>query len=91
MDYLGDAGVLAHVEEGRVACPDCRAAASGGVHARLGDEALALLASAVEQGPEQWAAYRPHPAAGREFSRAVDLLVRYHMGLAWEQGGFVRA
>ncbi|EKO40249.1 MAG: recombinational DNA repair protein (RecF pathway) [Solidesulfovibrio magneticus str. Maddingley MBC34] len=88
---LGQTGAVCHVEEGRVACPDCRAAASGGVHARLGGEALALLASAVEQGPEQWAACRPHPAAGREFSRAVDLLVRYHMGLAWEQGGFVRA
>jgi DNA repair protein RecO (recombination protein O) len=88
---FGPGGAVCQVEEGCIVCPRCRAGATGGVRAPLGGEALALLAASVEQGPGQWAVCRPHPAAAREFSRTVDLLVRYHMGLAWEQGGFVRA
>lgn len=81
---------VCHVEAGRLTCPDCRQT-GGGVRQHLSGAALCLLATAVGDTPEAWAASRPEPAAAREFSRTVDLLVRYHMGLAWEQGGFVRA
>lgn len=81
---------VCHVEAGRLTCPDCRCE-SDGVRQHLGCGALALLATAVAGAPDAWADCRPEPAAAREFSRTVDLLVRYHMGLAWEQGGFVRA
>jgi len=85
-------GAVCHVEDGRLFCPRCRDnGTTGGVRQALGGQALSLLESAVCRGPLQWAACRPEPAAAREFSRTVDLLVRYHMGLAWEQGGFVRA
>ena len=79
------------MEAGRLLCPTCRDAAAGGVRQSLGVQALSLLEAAVTRQPLDWAGCRPEPAAGREFSRTVDLLVRYHMGLAWEQGGFVRA
>jgi len=88
---IGDDGAVCHVEEGKILCPACRQTGSGGVRLPLGGEALSLLQAAVGRDPGCWADCRPEPAAAREFSRAVDLLVRYHMGLAWEQGGFVRA
>ncbi len=89
---LSQEGAVCHVEEGRLYCPRCCGhATSGGVRQHLGGGALALLEAAVGLEPPHWAACRPEPAAAREFSRVVDLLVRYHMGLAWEQGGFVRA
>lgn len=86
---LGGHGAVCHVEEGRMTCPGCRDV-SPGVRQRLGGEALALLAAAVSREPCHWTACTQGPEAGREFSRTVDLLVRYHMGLAWEHGGFVR-
>lgn len=88
---MGDCGAVCHVEEGKILCPACRSATAGGVRLPLSSEALSLLEAAVGQDPGGWAVCRPQPSAAREFSRAVDLLVRYHMGLAWEQGGFVRA
>uniref|UniRef100_I2Q138 DNA repair protein RecO n=1 Tax=Desulfovibrio sp. U5L TaxID=596152 RepID=I2Q138_9BACT len=88
---LAGEGAVCHVEAGRIVCPDCRNGLDGGVRQPLGPGALALFDAAVAKDPGHWAACRPEPAAAREFSRTVDLLVRYHMGLAWEQGGFVRA
>lgn len=87
---LSGQGAVCHVEAGRLTCSRCRGGGPG-VHQPLGDEALALLETAVHGEPEAWARCRPGSGAGREFSQVVDMLVRYHMGLAWEQGGFVRA
>ena len=87
---LGDQGAVCHVEPGKLLCGHCRDDASG-IHQHLSGAALSLMTLAVGGLPEDWASCRPDPAAGREFSRTVDLLVRYHLGLAWEQGGFVRA
>ncbi|EFL53184.1 DNA repair protein RecO [Solidesulfovibrio fructosivorans JJ]] len=88
---FGDDEAVCHVEAGRLTCPDCRRGGDHGVRQHLAPEALSLLESAVSGDPGAWAACRPDPAAAREFSRTVDLLVRFHLGLAWEQGGFVRA
>lgn len=87
---LGPGGAVCHVDQGKLLCRGCRDDALS-VRQTLGPGALALLEAAVSGHPAQWAACRPDPAAGREFSRTVDLLVRYHLGLTWEQGGFVRA
>lgn len=87
---LGSEGAICLVEQGKFFCRHCRDA-SLGVRQQLGAGALALMRLAIAGRPADWAACRPDPAAGREFSRTVDLLVRYHLGLAWEQGGFVRA
>lgn len=88
---LSQAGAVCQVEQGRLLCGRCRGHGGPGVRQRLGPGALGLMDLAVTGRPGDWAACRPDPAAGREFSRAVDLLVRYHLGLAWEQGGFTRA
>jgi DNA repair protein RecO (recombination protein O) len=88
---LAELGAVCHVEAGKLTCPRCRDTSASGVRQRLSGEALSLLEAAVGREPAQWAVCRPEPGAAREFSRTVDLLVRYHMGLAWEQGGFVRA
>lgn len=87
---LGETGAVCHVEQGKLLCRRCRDDGAG-VRQRLDPGALTLLEAAVSGRPADWAACRPDPAAAREFSRTVDLLVRYHLGLAWEQGGFVRA
>jgi DNA repair protein RecO (recombination protein O) len=82
---------VCHVEAGRLTCVACRDDNAPGVRQRLGAGALGLLEAAVGGDACAWAACRPEAGAAREFSRTVDLLVRYHMGLAWERGGFVRA
>ena len=87
---LEDRGAVCHVEPGKLLCDHCRDGTPG-IRQRLSAAAVSLMALAVTGQPVAWAACRPDPAAGREFSRTVDLLVRYHLGLAWEQGGFVRA
>ena len=87
---FGPEGAVCRVEQGKLVCRSCRDGAAGVCQA-LGTGALCLLETAVSGQPSRWAACRPDPAAGREFSRTVDLLVRYHLGLAWEHSGFVRA
>jgi DNA repair protein RecO (recombination protein O) len=82
---------VCHVEAGRLTCAACREDNAPGVRQRLSAPALALFETAVSGDARAWASCRPEPAAAREFSRTVDLLVRYHLGLTWEQGGFVRA
>ncbi len=87
---LAAAGAVCHVEAGKFLCPGCQDA-SPGVRQPLGPGALSLMEAAVSGQPGEWATSRPEPAAAREFARTVDLLVQYHLGLAWEQGRFVRA
>ena len=77
------------VEEGRVLCPACRFEGRGTV-LPLGRESLSILAAVECSPPSEWALLTPGTQARMECGRALDLFVRYHLGLTWEHGSFTR-
>ncbi|MEW5772654.1 MAG: DNA repair protein RecO [Thermodesulfobacteriota bacterium] len=73
------------VERGRVCCAACAERAPG---LDLGGEALDLLERVRTSGPRDWRDARPGSEVRRQCYAAVDLYVRYHLGLAWAGGSF---
>lgn len=88
-DMLQADGARFVVEEGRVLCPCCRFEGRGTTLA-LGREALAVLTAVECSPPQEWARLDPGAKARMECARALDMLVRYHLGLTWEHGSFTR-
>ena len=88
-DLLETGGARFVVEEGRVLCPGCRYEGRG-TAVSLGQEALALLSLVECSPPGEWSRQTPGPQARMECGRALDMLVRYHLGLTWEHGSFTR-
>ncbi len=88
-DTLQTGGARFVVEEGRVLCPACRLEGRN-TAVPLGREALTILAAVACSPPADWAGLTPGTQARMECSRALDLLVRYHLGLTWEHGSFTR-
>lgn len=76
------------VEQGQVACAEH--AQGQGRRIPLGSEALDILRAVKAGLPEDWHALEPSPVARRQLYDAVDGMVRYHLGLAWEDGRFQR-
>ncbi|MGE4298576.1 MAG: DNA repair protein RecO [Desulfovibrionaceae bacterium] len=92
-----DAATAFHfmVEQGRVVCGDClpgvvRADAAHAMRLPLSGEALKSLEFVCGNPPRDWARLCLSPHVLRECSRTVDSFVQYHMGLAWDRGGFRR-
>jgi len=88
-DLLQAGGARFVVEEGRVLCPACRYEGQGTALA-LGRESLAVLTAVECSPPSEWAQLVPGAQARMECGRALDMLVRYHLGLTWEHGSFTR-
>lgn len=87
-DLRNSVAPLFLVEEGQVVCSEH--ALGAGRRVPLGEEALKVL-KAVDRGrPEDWAMLEPSPVARRQVYDAVEGMVRYHLGLAWEDGRFQR-
>ncbi len=93
-EQTASVGAYLDVQAGQMLCSVC-----GGNNARraemffLRPEALALLGAVQTRPPEEWrasAAVIASPAAYREWARAMDHFIRYHVGLSWENGYFVR-
>lgn len=84
-------GHSAHLllREGRLVCPSCAVAAVGPGLA-VSNEALTAVRMAQRLSPREWTSVLLPPFAAREFSRAVDGFIEYHVGLAWDRGRFVR-
>ena len=83
------------VEQGRVVCDCClpgAVCADEGHAMRLSLSKGALKALEFVRGrtPREWLRLRLSPHVVRECSRTVDSFVQYHMGLAWDRGGFRR-
>lgn len=76
------------VEQGRVVCGEC--VDKPGHRIRLGEEALGLLSLVRTASPTDWLGVSPGPVARRRFYDAVDGYMRYHLGLAWDEGRFRR-
>jgi len=56
----------------------------------LRPETLGALRDIRSIAPSQWAGIPLSPLAAREFARAVDGFIQYHVGIAWDRGRFVR-
>lgn len=77
------------LREGRIICPSC-AGARPEYRLPLGPDALVILEKVRDMPPSGWGAIPLTPLSSREFARAVDGFIEYHLGIAWEKGGFVR-
>ena len=77
------------LREGCVVCPSCCGHRSEQL-LPLRQETLGVLRDIRTVPPSQWAGILPSPHAAREFARAVDGFIQYHVGIAWDRGRFVR-
>lgn len=77
------------LRDGQVLCRGCAATAQG-MALPLGPATLEALAAVHAMPPALWAGIALSPDCGREFSRAVDGFIQYHVGISWERGRFVR-
>jgi DNA repair protein RecO (recombination protein O) len=75
--------------EGRIACCACAGFFQDN-RLPLGPEALSALRRLHVLPPADWHGLGLPPSAEREFSMAVDAFVRYHVGIFWKDGRFVR-
>lgn len=88
-DLRNSVAPLFMVEEGQVVCSEH--AGGFGRRVPLGEEAIRVLRAVQNAAsPENWAALEPSPVARRQVYDAVEGMVRYHLGLAWEDGRFQR-
>jgi len=76
------------IEDGIMLCPSC--ARPEGTRFRLSWQALALLNHLKNGELGKWVAWNPPPDLRRELYRFVDFFVRYHLGIAYEDGRFCR-
>ncbi|TVM35082.1 DNA repair protein RecO [Oceanidesulfovibrio marinus] len=84
MDQGGTTHFL-FVEEGRVLCRACAGRKfAAGRPLPLSPESAYVLGPVVDAGPSAWLQLEISPRARRECAAAVDALVRYHLGLSWE-------
>ena len=77
------------LREGRIVCSAC-SGAERGHRIPLGEESMALFEAVRSLPPSGWNGMAPSGAAMREFARAVDGFIQYHVGIAWDRGRFVR-
>jgi DNA repair protein RecO (recombination protein O) len=77
------------IRAGRAACPSC-ARASSDYRLPLGPDTVSMLQALHTLPPGDWAGPAAHAAAAGEFAGAVDAFIRYHVGITWENGNFVR-
>ncbi len=80
-------GAYLFVHEGRLVCEDCGGRLSGQAF-YLGAEAVGVLSSVCSLPPDGWGACER--SAAKQCGRAMDAFIRFHVGLAWENGRFVR-
>lgn len=86
---LGRDGACLFLQEGRLACPACSRKLSG-QRFFLGEQSLNVLTLLPELPPLAWPELWLPPASSRECARAIDEFIRYHVGISWEHGRFVR-
>jgi DNA repair protein RecO (recombination protein O) len=77
------------VRDGRIVCRRCKSITDGAA-LLLGLEALEALSAIAVLPPTEWGSLGLSPGGAREFARAVDGFIQYHVGISWEQGRFVR-
>ncbi|UIJ38800.1 DNA repair protein RecO [Desulfobaculum bizertense] len=76
------------VEEGRILCGECSSA--GGRRVPLNGRVLSILEHVCRNTPKAWCSLELAGEDRRIIYDAVDSLVRWHLGLKWEDGRFLR-
>ena len=76
------------VREGTLTCPKCPP--MQGTFVDISKETLDALRFVQQNPPLQWSKLALSPQVRREFSRAMDGFIQYHIGLTWENGRFRR-
>lgn len=87
---LAEQGAYFQVRQGRVVCQAC-ARLHGTEGLFLSGQAVAVLTCVQQEPPLSWAGLALAPGVARECARAIDGFIHYHVGLAWENGRFVRS
>ena len=77
------------LREGCIICPSCCGHRAEQL-LPLRSETLGALHNIRAVPPSQWAGIVLSSLAAREFARAVDGFIQYHVGIAWDRGRFVR-
>lgn len=75
--------------EGKIVCPVC-STHERGQRLPLEAESLSVFEAVRSLPPPDWSGIVMSPKAMREFGRAVDGFIQYHIGIAWDRGRFVR-
>lgn len=77
------------LREGKIVCSDCSDSEQG-YRLPLGEESMALFEVVRSLPPSRWGGVTLSEAGMREFARAVDGFIQYHVGIAWDRGRFVK-
>ena len=86
---LEQSGGFLGIDQGLMLCPACRPRCSMPV--RLDPDALNALRSLPRTPPSLWPGIFNMPQASKQaFSRAVDAMISYHLGLHWANGRFMQ-
>lgn len=86
---ISEQGADLLLHEGRIVCRAC-SRMEAGQRLPLGAEALRGIESIRNCQPQQWGELSFSPAGGRELARAVDGFIQFHVGIAWQEGRFVK-
>lgn len=78
------------VSQGQISCADCARNGRAPDKLPLTPEGLSVLARVKADRPLAWACLHMTPATARECAKAIDGFIQYHVGLAWENGRFMR-
>lgn len=75
------------IEQGRMACCVCELE-KGGMSLNMSPGTLKTMERVYQTSPQKWLGIKLSAQVRREFAGAVDNFVRFHLGLAWENGRF---
>ncbi len=78
------------IEEGGVLCSGCRARRAGVTGALISGPGLDTLEKGRRARPPAWPGLTLSPRDRRGAAYCLDGMLRWHAGLAWERGRFVR-
>ncbi|NJB66763.1 DNA repair protein RecO (recombination protein O) [Desulfobaculum xiamenense] len=76
------------IEEGRISCEAC--ATEHGWRIPLNAGSLAVLDRVRRESPRQWCSLVPDAADRRRLFDVADGFMRWHLGLRWEDGRFLK-
>ncbi|MDD6088581.1 MAG: recombination protein O N-terminal domain-containing protein [Desulfovibrionaceae bacterium] len=86
-------GAFLSVSDGSLICLNCAHRMQGGDRLKLSGETVRALNAVQLELPQQWPVFTDAKLADfqiRECFQASDRLVRYHLGIVWENGAFQR-
>lgn len=77
------------VREGVILCPNC-APSNPGACLALGPRIMQCIESVRTMPPREWGAIMLSAQDSRAFARIMDEFIRFHVGISWQNGRFIR-